>query len=244
MFGWLCYGVLYIIMHFFRLIRLFRWSAEGIENLPPREEGGMIIAMNHVHWSDIPLIGTMLPFSYRLSWVAKSELFRNPIAGWWFRQMSVIPINRGKRDTAALDTMSQALRDGAVLLIFPEGTRSPSGVLKEGRGGAVRLSMQSGTPIVPVAITGTEHGAWRVAFRGKVHLRIGPPFKVEPTPDGKLPPELMERLTSEMMRRIAEQLPPERRGLYAQLPAPAEPLTPATLAEQTAAKKKARDTTG
>jgi 1-acyl-sn-glycerol-3-phosphate acyltransferase len=226
MFGWLCYGFLYRLMHFFRLIRLFRWTIEGVENLPPREAGGMVIAMNHVHWSDIPLIGTMLPFSYRLSWVAKSELFRNPLAAWWFRQMNVIPINRGKRDVAAMDTMAQALRDGAVLLIFPEGTRSPSGVLKEGRGGAVRMAMQSGTPIVPVAITGTEHGAKAVAFRGRVHLRIGEPYTIPPTPDGKIHPDLMEQLTTDMMRRIAALLPPERRGLYAQLPAPAAPPAP------------------
>lgn len=227
MFGWLCYGFLYVGFHFLRLIRWFRWTSDGIENLPPREAGGMIIAMNHVNWIDIPVIGTMLPFAYRLSWVAKSELFRNPIARWWFRQMSVIPINRGRRDTAALDTMSQALRDGAVLLIFPEGTRSPSGVLKEGRGGAVRLAMQSGAPIVPVAVIGTERGPAGTFTAKPVRLRVGKPFTVAPTPDGKIPPELNEQLTGEMMHRIAMLLPPERRGPYAQLPAPApaKPLT-------------------
>lgn len=223
MFGWLCYGFLYAAFNFVRLIRWFRWSADGLENLPPREAGGMVIAMNHVHWADIPAIGTTLPFAYRLSWVAKSELFRNPIAGWWFRQMNVIPINRGRRDTAALETMSQALRDGAVLLIFPEGTRSKSGVLKEGRGGAVRLAMQSGAPIVPVAIVGTEHGAVGTFTRRPVHLRIGEPYTVPPTPDGKIPPDLMEQLTNDMMRRIADLLPPERRGPYARLPAPEPP---------------------
>lgn len=223
MFGWLCYGFLYASFNVVRLIRWFRWSIEGIENLPPREASGMIIAMNHVHWADIPAIGALLPFKYRLSWVGKSELFRNPIAGWWLRQMNVIPINRGKRDTAALETMSQALRDGAVLLIFPEGTRSKSGVLKEGRGGAVRLAMQSGAPIVPVAVVGTEHGAVGTFSSKPVHLRIGKPFTVAPTPDGKIPPELMEQLTYDMMHRIAELLPPERRGPYALLTAPAAP---------------------
>jgi 1-acyl-sn-glycerol-3-phosphate acyltransferase len=218
MVGWLCYGFLYIAFNALRLIRWFRWSVEGTENLPPREAGGMLIAMNHINWLDIPVVGTLLPFPYRLSWVGKVELFRNPIAAWWLRQMNVLPINRGRRDVAALDTMAEALRGGAVLLIFPEGTRSKSGVLKEGRGGAVRLAMQSGVPIVPVAIIGTEHGPAGTLARRPVHLRIGRPYTVAPTADGKIPPDLMEQLTNTMMGRIAELLPPERRGPYPQLP--------------------------
>jgi 1-acyl-sn-glycerol-3-phosphate acyltransferase len=223
MIGWLCYGFLYILLHGCRAIGWFRWKAEGVEQLPPREAGGVLIAMNHVHYMDIPVIGAMLPFSYRLSWVAKSELLANPLLGWWFRQMQVIPIRRGKRDLNALEESARALRAGAVLLIFPEGTRGKTGVLREGRGGAVRLAMQAGVPIVPVAIMGTEHGLKGTLTRKPVLLRMGKPYTVGPTPDGKIPPELMEQLTNEMMFRIAELLPPERRGAYAQLPAPTAP---------------------
>ncbi len=219
MFGWICYSFLWSILQVLRLFP-FRWKIEGLENLPPRKSGGMIIAMNHIHWMDIPVIGGSLPLSYRLSWLAKSELFRNPLVGWWFRQMSVIPINRGKRDLAALEAAVTALRGGAVLLIYPEGHRSRNGVLLPGRGGAVRLAMQSGMPIVPVAIIGTEHGLKGSLARKPVTLRIGAPYTVAPTPDGKIPPDLMEQLTNEMMLRIAALLPPERRGPYAQLPAP------------------------
>jgi 1-acyl-sn-glycerol-3-phosphate acyltransferase len=217
MIGWLCYGFLYSFLHVMRLIGIFRWKVEGSANLPPREAGGMIIAMNHINWMDIPVIGAMLPFRYRLSWLAKSELFKNPISGWWFRQMQVIPVNRGKRDLAALDTSVQALKDGAVLLIYPEGHRSRDGVLLPGRGGAVRMAMQSGMPIVPVAIIGTEHGLRGSLTRKPVLLRIGAPFTVAPTADGKIPPDLMDQLTGEMMQRIATMLPPERRGPYAQI---------------------------
>jgi 1-acyl-sn-glycerol-3-phosphate acyltransferase len=217
MFGWLCYGFLYSILRGLVLLRIFRWKVEGLENLPPRQAGGMIIAMNHVHWMDIPVIGGMLPLSYQLSWLGKSELFKNPIIGWWFRQMKVIAINRGKRDLAALETSVQALRDGAVLLIYPEGHRSRDGVLLPGRGGAVRMAMQSGMPIVPVAVLGTEQGL-KGSLTGKpVTLRIGAPFVVPPTADGKIPPDTMDQLTTEMMQRIAVMLPPDRRGPYAQL---------------------------
>jgi 1-acyl-sn-glycerol-3-phosphate acyltransferase len=220
MFGWLCYSFLWSIL---RLLRLFpfRWKVEGLENLPPRDAGGMIIAMNNVHWVDIPVIGGSLPLRYRLSWLAKSELFQNPLIGAWFRQMKVIPINRGKRDLAALDAAVTALKAGAVLLIYPEGHRSRNGVLLPGRGGAVRLAMQSGMPIVPVAIFGTERGLAGSLTRKPVTLRIGAPYTVPPTADGKIPPDLMDQLTTEMMQRIAALLPPERRGPYAQLPASA-----------------------
>lgn len=225
MLGALMYACIYYGLHLCRLIGWFRWRVEGREHLPPREAGGMIIAMNHVNWMDIPVIGAALPFRYRLSWIAKSELLQNPVAGWWFRQMQVIPIRRGRRDTAALDASVQALKSGAVLLIFPEGTRSRSGVLKEGRGGAVRLAMQSGVPIVPVAVSGTEHGLRGTVTRRPVLLRIGRPYIVAPTADGKIPPDLMEQLTTDMMQRIGDLLPPERRGAYARLPAAEPPLT-------------------
>ncbi len=217
MFGVLMYGMLYAGFHFMRLISWFRWRAVGLENLPPRGDSGMIIVMNHVSWVDIPVIGTLLPFEYRLSWLAKSELFENPVAGWWLRQMMVIPIRRGKRDVAAMDTVVDALKAGAVLLIFPEGTRSPSGVLQTGRGGAIRMAMQAGVPLVPMAITGTEYGPRGSFTRKPVVLTIGKPYKIPLTVDGKIPPDLMDQLTNEMMLQIATLLPEERRGVYAPL---------------------------
>lgn len=214
MIGFISYVLLYMLMHVFLLIRWFRWRIVGLEHLPPRRAGGMVIVMNHVHWVDIPVIGTLLPLSYRLSWLAKSELFRNPFAAWWFRQMNVIPIKRGSGDAAALDAAVQALRAGAVLLIFPEGHRSRDGVLLPGRGGAVRLAMRAGVPIVPVAIVGTEHGLRGTLSRTPVLMQIGEPYMVAPLPGDSIPPEQMEALTTDMMCRIAAMLPAERRGPY------------------------------
>lgn len=218
MLGKLMYGAIYLFIHTWRKLGWWHWTIEGNELLPPRKASGMIIAMNHIHWLDIPAIGAMLPFAYRLSWLAKSELFKHPVAGWWLRQMMVIPIKRGRRDLAALDAAVGGLRDGAVLLIFPEGHRSRSGVLQPGRGGAVRLAMQSGAPIVPVAIIGSEAGLKGTLLGKPVRLRIGKPYLVEPTPDGKIPPDMMDQLTGDLMGRIAALLPAERRGPYAQLP--------------------------
>ncbi len=215
--GALMYAVLWAALNVLRLIGWFRWRLVGAERLPPRESGGMVLVMNHIGWLDIPVIGSLLPYKYRLSWLAKSELFENPIVGWWFRTMNVIPIKRGKRDLAAMEAAIQALRDGAVLLIFPEGTRSRNGRLQTGRGGAVRMAMQAGVPIVPLAITGTERGLRGTLLRKPVVLTVGQPYRVELTADGKIPPDLMEQLTSEMMLSIATLLPPEQRGVYGPL---------------------------
>ncbi len=214
MLGALMYAMIYVPLYLLRAIRWWRWSIEGLERLPPRESGGMIIAMNHINWIDIPVVGALLPFAYRLSWLGKSELFKNPIASWWLHEMKVIPIKRGRRDLAALDASVDALRTGAILLIFPEGHRSGDGVLLPGRGGAIRLAMQSGVPIVPIAVTGTEHGLRGSVLRKPVHLQVGEPLIIPPTPDGKIPPDLMDRLTLMMMQRIAAMLPAEQRGPY------------------------------
>jgi 1-acyl-sn-glycerol-3-phosphate acyltransferase len=220
MLGALMYGAIYATIQLCRLVGWWRWRIVGLENLPPRQAGGMIIAMNHVHWVDIPAVGGLLPFAYRLSWLAKIELFANPIASWWLRQMQVIAIKRGRRDVAALETSVEALRAGAVLLIFPEGHRSRSGVLQTGRGGAVRVAMQAGVPIVPLGISGSEGGLRGTLLRQPVAIRIGEPYVIARTPDGKLPPDMLDQLTNDMMLRIAALLPADKRGPYAQLPAP------------------------
>ncbi len=210
----LMYGFLYSLLNFLRIIGWWRWSVEGLENLPPRESGGMLIVCNHSHWLDIPVLGSLMPFKYRLSWLAKSELFANPFARWFFTTMDVVPIRRGKRDVAALEQSAEMLRNGSVLLIYPEGHRSGTGVLQEGRGGAIRLAMASQAPLVPVAISGTEHGLKGTLLRKPVVMRIGKPYLVEPTENGKVPPPLMEELTTDMMCRIAEMLPADKRGPY------------------------------
>jgi 1-acyl-sn-glycerol-3-phosphate acyltransferase len=212
--GFVMYAFLYLFIHTMRKIGWWRWSVEGLENLPPRAAGGMLLVANHNDWIDIPVLGAMLPFDYRLSWLAKSELFEHPVVRWFFNNMQVIPIKRGKRDLGALDTAGQELKKGAVLLIYPEGHRSRTGILQEGRGGAVRLAMINQIPLVPIAMIGTERGLRGTLMGKPVVMRIGKPYIVEQTPDGKIPPVLMEQLTTDMMRRIAALLPPDKRGYY------------------------------
>jgi 1-acyl-sn-glycerol-3-phosphate acyltransferase len=213
--GKLMYGLLYLTFH--TLIRLgwFRWRIEGRERLPPRELGGLVLAMNHIHWLDIPIAGTLLPMAYRPSWLGKSELFAHPVAAWFFQQMQVVPIQRGKRDVAALHQAVDLLCNGAVLLVFPEGHRSHTGVLQRGQRGVIRLALQSGAPVVPLTIFGSQHGALGTLLRREVVLHVGEPYTIASPTKRKVPPDTMQALTDDLMREIAAPLPAACRGPYA-----------------------------
>ena len=211
MLGAFMYFCIWLPLNLARLI-WWNWTVEGKENLPPRGQG-MILAVNHINWTDIHILGASLPLSHRPWWIAKIEMFLNRGVTWWLRQMQVIPIKRGKRDTAAMDASETALREGGVLVVFPEGHRSRDGGLLEGRGGAVRLAVRTGVPIVPIAIWGTENGLSGAALRKPIHIKIGKPFYMS-APNGKIPWDRMNELTETMMLHLAELLPPEYWGFY------------------------------
>lgn len=195
-------------------LRWFRWRVEGLENLPPRQIGGMLVVTNHVKWLDILALGVLMPFSYRLSWLGKIEIFEHPVSGWFFRTMNVVPIRRGKRDLSALKATEKALREGAVMVIFPEGHRSHTGMLQKGNGGAIRMAVRSNVPIVPAAIYGSEHGFVGSMLRKELVLRVGKPYVIDPPANGKIPPSLMDELVTDMMVRIAALLPESHQGEY------------------------------
>lgn len=211
MLGAFMYAALWTPLQLGRLF-LWRWPIEGIENLPPRGQG-VILVVNHLNWFDIPVVGLSLPLRHWPWWVAKTEVLANPVISWWLRSMRVIPIRRGKRDMAALDAAEQALKQGGALIIFPEGHRSDTGGLQEGHGGAIRLAVRTGCPILPIGIWGSEVGPRRAIWSNAIHMRIGEPYYVT-SPNMRIPWNRMNELTDEMMLRIAELLPEQYWGIY------------------------------
>ncbi len=189
-----------------------RIEVVGQENVPPY--GPVIIAANHQSYADPPVIVYAIP---RPVWfMAKRGLFRNPIAAFFLRGVHVYPVDRDRRDVDALKWAQDALAHDRALLIFPQGTRSP-GRLSEGNDGLTYLALRAGVPILPVAITGTEHikGMVRIAFHfQRLKVVIGQPFSL-PSIEGRLDRGILHSLTEEVMARIAMLLPDQYRGPYA-----------------------------
>ncbi len=190
----------------------WKWTITGQAHLKPRGQA-MILAVNHLHWTDTCVLGASLPLSLRPTWLAKAELFANPVAAWWLRAIQVIPVSRGRQGLSALVAAEEALKGGAALIIFVEGHRSAIGGLQEGQGGAVRLAARSGCPIVPIALWGTEAGLRGACLRKPIRVSIGEPYFV-PTETSKISQQRMSELTDELMLRLAALLPERYWGVY------------------------------
>ncbi len=130
----------------------FRWKVIGAENIPAA--GGVIIAANHVSLWDPPVLGAAIP--RRIHFMAKEELFANPVFSWLITNLGAFPVKRGIADRTAIRTALSLLENGSVLGLFPEGTRSKTGVLGAPEPGLAMLAIKAGVPVVPAAIVGTN----------------------------------------------------------------------------------------
>ena len=133
---------------------LFRVKVEGRENIPPK--GAVILASNHRSFLDSIFIPAVL--RRRVTFVAKAEYFDDPKSAWFFRGVGQIPIRRegGSASERALASATEVLQSGGVFAIYPEGTRTRDGFLHRGHTGVARLSLRTGTAIVPVGLIGTD----------------------------------------------------------------------------------------
>src|SRR5918992_2936965 len=150
----------------------FRARRTGREHIP---DGKVILAANHRSFLDPFIIGTCV--RRPIYFVAKQELFRNRFLAWFLNCMGAFPIRRGESDEESLATALALLDRGEAVVIFPEGTRHRSGPLHEPRRGVGRLALESGVPVVPIAIKGTERArrGWRIR-PVRVDLRCGRPL--------------------------------------------------------------------
>jgi 1-acyl-sn-glycerol-3-phosphate acyltransferase len=161
----------------------FRMRRLGMEHVPT--SGPVIFAANHRSFLDPFVIGTLTkrPVYY----VAKKELFGHPVVGWLLSRLGAFPIDRGAGDQQAMETARRILERGDCVVIFPEGTRTRPGPLGQPRRGVGRLALQTGAPVVPVAVLGTEaiRRGWRIRPY-RVTLRCGRPVSFprleNPTP--------------------------------------------------------------
>jgi 1-acyl-sn-glycerol-3-phosphate acyltransferase len=150
---------------------LFRERIHGIENLP---EGGFVLAPNHVSNLDPWPLGMPLWPRRQLNWMAKSELYK-PVIGTLISWGGAFPVRRGQGDEEAIETAVERVRAGAIVVIFPEGTRKEKGLIKRHesrpRTGAARVALRAEVPLVPAAIGGTD----RLLRLGPLRVAYGPP---------------------------------------------------------------------
>src|SRR5829696_7833080 len=152
------------------LLVYFRLRRLGREHIP---DGGVILAANHRSFLDPFAIGACI--GRPIYFVAKRELFRKPLIGWFLNCMGAFPIKRGASDEESMETARALLRQDQAVVIFPEGTRIRTGSLGAPKRGVGRLALQSGKPVVPIAVTNSERArrGWRIR-PVRVHLRCGP----------------------------------------------------------------------
>jgi 1-acyl-sn-glycerol-3-phosphate acyltransferase len=142
-----------------------------------RVSGGLIVASNHRSFLDPFVIGALLPWRRRIQFVAKVELFENRFVGWILSRLGAFPIRRGQSDETAMETARLIVERGGTVMIFPEGTRHRTGSLGRPKRGVGRLALETGAPVLPVAVQGSEQvrRGWRIRPR-KVKLRAGTPL--------------------------------------------------------------------
>ena len=161
---------------------LFRPWVEGADHLP--ESGPAIFASNHLSFSDSIFLPLSVP--RKMTFLAKSDYFTGSgLKGWltkvFFRGVGQVPVDRsgGSASEAALRSGLKVLRRGDLLGIYPEGTRSPDGRLYRGRTGIARMALESGAPVIPVAMIGTDKAqptGKMVPKIMRIGIRVGAPL--------------------------------------------------------------------
>ena len=167
---WIGWSLSRVIAWFFG-----RWSVRGAENVP--KAGGFILAPNHISYLDPPVAaGSIFRQVY---FMAKEELFKSRVLGFILRASGTFPVRRGTADRVAIRKAIGLLKAGEVVGIFPEGTRSENGNLQEPEQGLGLLVLKAKVPVLPMAITGTDHvlrrGSPALHF-GKIKVNIGKPL--------------------------------------------------------------------
>ena len=188
------YRVLHFICYPFFWI-LFPFTVHGLENVP--KDRPVVLCGNHSHAVDPFLICLCLPRTVPVRIMGKKELFEKPALGWLLTKLGGFPVDRGNSDLAAVKTAIRTIRDGAHLLVFPEGTRVKSEGEVQPKGGVVMIAMRTGAPLLPVYV-----GKANKLFH-MTHIVFGAPYEPKSeTRHGTA--EEYQAYADEIMRRAYE----------------------------------------
>ena len=197
-------------------------EVQNRENL--NASGPVIYVCNHLANLDPPIVASILP--RRALFLAKSELFNNPLFTSLLKGWGAYPVSRYSADARALRWTKAMLDSGLAVVMFPEGTRSRNlSGLKRGRAGTALVAAQTGATLIPIGLRGTDdlQNILKVLMPiAKIRISVGEPFKVDASVSGR---SELQLATDEIMARVALLLPEERRGVYANRPLSAFELT-------------------
>jgi 1-acyl-sn-glycerol-3-phosphate acyltransferase len=183
---------------FFVFLKVFnRLEVIGNENIP--EKGGVIVAANHFSYLDPPVIGVAL--KRQASFIAKEGLFKIPIIGRGIKAFS-FPVKRDRPQPSTIKEAVSRLKQGGVIVLFPEGGRSANGSFLDAKRGVGMIAAMSSAPVVPALIEGTDRafpvGA-KIFRPAKISVVFGTPLKIEKKETDK---HFQERISREIMERI------------------------------------------
>jgi 1-acyl-sn-glycerol-3-phosphate acyltransferase len=213
---------------FLLLVTKREWR--GVENLH-LDDGGIVLAANHMSWIDPLLISHVLVNNGRPPrFLAKEAIFRVPFIGWIVTDAGQIPVYRESADAAkSIRAAVAAVESGECVIVYPEGTltRDPDLWPMSAKSGAVRIALMSGRPLVPLAHWGAQHimrpykKELRIIPRKRIEIRIGTPIDLSDLPTGDLSPEtmrigterLMDAITA-LLAEIRQEQPPATRFIW------------------------------
>jgi 1-acyl-sn-glycerol-3-phosphate acyltransferase len=196
----------------------FEWRFEGLEHIP--SEGPVLVACNHISYLDPLAHGYFLvKAGRRPRFLAKVELFRNPISGPVLRGARQIPVRRGSGETAPVEFGAKALRAGELVVVYPESTvtSNPDFSPMRGKTGVARLSLATGVPVIPLAVWGSAP-VWRRGHKSArlgrpIWVKAGPPLDLSEHEDRADEPATLRAVTDEVMAQLS-LLVDDLRGRY------------------------------
>lgn len=187
----------------------YDYTQSGREHIPA--EGPVIFAANHVSFYDPPAIGACL--ERQINYFARDTLFRG-LFGRGLVQIGTIPVARENAEVKSLKAIFKSLKAGGAVAIYPEGTRSPDGLLADPKPGAGMIACKSGATIIPTRLFGTyeAYGRQRKLPRlgGRIHIAYGRPMTAAEIDPGKAHPERYLEASRRIMARIADLEMPEK----------------------------------
>lgn len=188
------------------IMKMYIKEVNGLENLP--KKGACILAANHASYMDHIIISgyTVSQVNRKVHFLAKKEHFDNFLKKAWHDYAGAIPLDRQKGGKKALRWAIKALRQGKIIAIHPEGTRTLTGKLQKGRTGVAQLALEAGVPVIPIGLIGTfeilPKGKY-IPKAKKAVMNIGKPIHFPEYYNKKINKRILREVTNKIMKEIA-----------------------------------------